>query len=95
MLPRPALDTAAPSMGGSGDMDLRRAIAQAGGLVNVASIARRWGISRTRASQLAEHPTFPEPVYTDESTGRKLWAADEVDAWRVARASEPEPEESK
>ena len=61
--------------------DLRTMIADAGGLHTLTAFAKRWGVSRRRASELAAYPTFPAPVLIDPD-GRKHYAGHEVEAWR-------------
>lgn len=56
-------------------------VANTGGLLTVADIARRWGVEGTTARQAVNHPDFPEPAVT---IGRSdLWLAPEVDQWRA------------
>lgn len=57
---------------------LRRVIEQQGGLLDRAGIAQRWGVSRQRAHQLVNDPTFPPPV-----GGLDVWLASDVDQWRA------------
>jgi hypothetical protein len=47
------------------EIALRRllsAIDAVSGLHTVADLARRWGISKARADELAQHGDFPDPV---------------------------------
>jgi hypothetical protein len=60
--------------------DVRSSIAAHGGLCSPSDLAARWGISPQRVRQLAEKPSFPEPVRT--AGGSALYLADEADAWR-------------
>lgn len=63
------------------NMDLRRAIEEAGGLHTVADIARRWGVSKARVNELAQRPDFPAPLFR---MGRSaVYVGNEVDAWRA------------
>lgn len=70
-------------------MDVSRAIAQAGGLVSLPDIARRMGVSRTRARQFVEMPGFPLPVASiGEGTRQapvRVWLWREVQAWKARR----------
>ena len=60
---------------------IAQAIAARGGLMNQGTMLERYGISRARVSELADHPTFPEPVA--ELNGRRVWLQDDVDEWRL------------
>ena len=65
---------------------IRSQIEAAGGLVNAADLARAWGLSRTRLTQLQSEPDFPEPV---AHVGRHpVWLARDAERWR-ARRQEP------
>lgn len=56
-------------------------VANAGGLLTVADIARRWGVESPTVREAVQHPTFPAPAVT---IGRSdLWLAPEVDQWRA------------
>lgn len=61
----------------------RLAVQEAGGLVNAATLAREWELSRTRLHQLINVPGFPEPV--DMLGDRPVWLRDEVNEWRKQR----------
>jgi hypothetical protein len=56
-----------------------------GGLISGGDIARWWGVSRSRVTELTAHPLFPRPVYA--SPRIKLYYADEVAAFRHRRRS--------
>lgn len=63
--------------------ELARAhIFAAGGLATVTDLARRWGISRSRAHELAKRDDFPSPVATVSDGQVSLYAVKEVDEWR-------------
>jgi hypothetical protein len=63
--------------------ELARAhIFAAGGLATVTDLARRWGVSRSRAHELARREDFPSPVATVSDGAVALYAVNEVDHWR-------------
>jgi hypothetical protein len=64
-------------------MVARDVVAGAGGVVNLAAIAEKFGVSKQRAGQLADHPTFPEPLPGDSTV--KVWLWGEVSEWRDER----------
>lgn len=56
-------------------------VSNAGGLLTVADIARRWGVGPQTVREAVQHPTFPAPAVT---IGRSdLWLAPEIDQWRA------------
>ena len=60
---------------------IEKAIAAGDGLHTVADIARRWGISKARADELAKRPDFPTPLFR---MGRSaVYVGSEVDEWRA------------
>lgn len=61
----------------------RDLVQMSGGVVNVAAIAAKLMVSKQRAGQLTEHPTFPEPLPGDSTV--KVWLWDEVKEWRFDR----------
>jgi hypothetical protein len=61
------------------------ALEAVGGLISGGDIARWWGVSRSRVTELTAHPLFPRPVYA--SPRIKLYYADEVAAFRHRRRS--------
>src|SRR4051794_26936243 len=61
-------------------------LAAAGGLVDRAEIARRYGLSRGRVHQLTGQRHFPRPVQ-GEATSHPLWLAIDVEYYR----SQPPP----
>lgn len=63
-------------------MTARDAIADAGGLHNIADLADRWGITPQWVRQLVRRDWFPPPVMT--AGGRELWLGDEADAAFIA-----------
>lgn len=63
---------------------IRDRIAAAGGLVNAADLARVWGVSRARVTELVAMPDFPEPI--DHVGERAVWLLAQCDQWREARA---------
>jgi hypothetical protein len=67
----------------SGDA-ARDAIARAGGLFTLADLARRWGVTQQRVSQLAARDDFPAPIVTGETGATRVYLGVEVDAWRAA-----------
>lgn len=62
-------------------MDLRAAIQEAGGLLTLSDMARRWHISRARAGQLAASDDFPAPLGSKIGNS-DVWIGNEVDSWR-------------
>ena len=62
---------------------LREQVHLAGGLLNQGDMARAWGLSRPRITELVKDPTFPEPITT--IGGKRVWANVEVQAWRRQR----------
>jgi len=67
----------------------REAIAQAGGLVTLGGMARRWGVSSARAAVYAggkgrpdRWEPFPAPVEVAGMTTR-VWLWDEVEDWHA------------
>lgn len=48
-------------------------------VMGVAEIARRLGVSRSRAAQIVREEGFPEPVAV--LTGIVIWEAADVEAW--------------
>jgi predicted DNA-binding transcriptional regulator AlpA len=62
---------------------LRGRIAAAGGLVNAADLARVWGVSRARVSELQATAGFPEPIGTVGN--RPAWLLEQCDQWRDSR----------
>jgi predicted DNA-binding transcriptional regulator AlpA len=70
------------SNGGTDRELLVKAIDDAGGLVMVADIGRRWGVSKARADEVSKRDDFPKPLLR---IGRSaLYVGNEVDAWRAA-----------
>lgn len=67
----------------SASKTIRAAIKAAGGLGSVTDLARRWGVSRQRLSQLVGEDDFPKPVC--EVNGRPVYLVGECDEWRQAR----------
>lgn len=63
--------------------DLRRMVADAGGLYSRAGLARRWNLSRTAVGNMTVESSFPSPVYVDGT--KEVWLACEADAWRADR----------
>ena len=66
-------------------MNLRMKIQAAGGLYTLADLARHWGVSPQRVSELAGHPSFPEPIMTGgDGTGTAVYVGSEAEAFRQA-----------
>lgn len=63
---------------------LHSQIDKAGGLATLAGLARRYGLSAQRMSQLAHSETFPAPLRL--VGGGDVYSVAEVDAWRERRA---------
>jgi predicted DNA-binding transcriptional regulator AlpA len=61
-------------------LELRRAIADAGGLCSRAGLAERWGVSRQAVSKMTLKPDFPPPIMVDGK--HEVWPAEVADAWR-------------
>ena len=59
---------------------LREQIHLAGGLLNQGDMARAWGLSRPRVSELCSKPDFPAPVAS--VGGNSVYAYVEVQEWR-------------
>lgn len=63
--------------------ELARAhIYEAGGLATIAELGRRWGVSRSRAHEMAQREDFPAPVATVSEGAVALYAVVEADEWR-------------
>jgi predicted DNA-binding transcriptional regulator AlpA len=70
-----------------------QAITDAGGVLTVADIARRWRISKARADELSKRPDFPKPLMR---IGRSaLYVGTEIDAWRATPRRPGRPGRSK
>jgi hypothetical protein len=61
-------------------IELREKIDDAGGFVTVTSLADRLGVSKARASEIAQREDFPPPVWREGQS--KFWTGNSVDAWR-------------
>jgi hypothetical protein len=60
--------------------ELRKLIAEAGGLCTGSDLAKRWKVSRQRVEEMMRSEDFPKPVLT---IGRSnLYAGHECDVWR-------------
>ena len=51
----------------------RRAIGEAGGLVNMSQIAARIGCAKSEVTRQAKLATFPEPVFRSDKYAIYLW----------------------
>jgi predicted DNA-binding transcriptional regulator AlpA len=61
--------------------DLRRSIADAGGLWTRAGLAKRWGFTRQHVGTLTLREDFPSPIWVDGK--QEVWPANEADAWKA------------
>jgi len=70
-------------------MTIKSQITEAGGLVNQGDIAELLGVSRSRVSQLAAHPSFPKPIVDGKMApgGRAVWLAEDIVRWRDSRGT--------
>lgn len=64
-------------------------VADAGGLVGTADIARRWDISPARARHLVKTDGFPTPL--GHINAYPYWLAADVDLWRATRPANGRP----
>jgi predicted DNA-binding transcriptional regulator AlpA len=64
-------------------VERRLLIERAGGILSLAGLARRWGMTRQSVWEMAQRPDFPKPIEQDGEA--KLWFADEADQWRASR----------
>lgn len=60
-------------------------------VMGVAEIARRLGVSRSRAAQIVREKSFPDPAAV--LTGIVIWETADVEAWIATHRTKPDEDE--